>query len=166
MATPRLTGVIVANRSRPAPQPPLEEIAQSHQQNSPPYEAAHVLNSLTPVMLQAKQSQLLPKSFLHDEVINTLAETLKTVGDDWKKWRGDDGCFLASRRGVLLTLAGNQAGEVVVHKERIAKEVVPSTVINQAHPQLVAEMKSVEQCRGRREETVLPLLRGVYFSKN
>ena len=158
MATPRVTGVIVANRSRPTPQPPPEESAQSHQQNSPPLEVAHVLNSLTSVVLQTEQSQLHPKSFQHDEVINTLARTLNAVGDDWKKWRGDDGCFLASRRGVLLTLAGNQAGEVVVHKERIAKEVVPSTVIKHGHSQLVAEMKSVEQCRGRREETVLPML--------
>ena len=175
MALPRATGVIVANRSRPIPQQqPLEECTQSRQFKSPPVETSGVSNSLPPV-LPTDQSQKHPKSFVHNASIGALTEALNTVGRDWKKWRGD-GCFLASRRGVLLTLAADQAGEVLLQKERIAKETVPPTIIKQpeGHAQLESEMgldltaeykrvisyemDSVEQCRGRREETVLPLL--------
>jgi len=171
MAQPRATGVIVANRSRPIPQ---QESAQSRQYNSLPVETSGVSISLPPV-LSTEQSQSHPKSLLHDAAIDALTEALNTVGNDWKKWRGDE-CFLASRRGVLLTLAADQAGEVVLQKERIAKEGVPPTIIKQpqGHSQLVGEMgldltaeykrvisyemDSVEQCKGRREEAVLPLL--------
>ena len=157
MALPRLTGVIVANRSRPVPRQTLEESAQSQQYNSLPLETASVLNSIPPV-LPIEQSQVHPKSLLHDDaVIDTLTEVLNTVGPDWKKWRGD-GCFQASRRGVLLTIAANQAGEVVLHKERISKEGVPPTIIKLGNSQLVDEWNVVDQCRGRREEAVLPLL--------
>ena len=175
MAQPRATGVIVANRSRPIPQQALlGESAQSRQYNSLPVETSGVSISLPPV-LSTEQSQSHPKSLLHDTAIDALTEALNTVGNGWKKWRGD-GCFLASRRGVLLTLAADQAGEVVLQKERIAKEGVPPTIIKQpqGHSQVVGEMgldltaeykrvishemDSVEQCKGRREEAVLPLL--------
>ena len=175
MAQPRATGVIVANRSRPIPeQPLLEESAQSRQYNSLPVETSGVSISLPPV-LSTEQSQSHPKSLLHDAAIEALTKALNTVGNDWKKSRGD-GCFLASRRGVLLTLAADRVGEVVLQKERITEEKVPTTIIKQpqGHSQVVGEMgldltaeykrvisyemDSVEQCKGRREEAVLPLL--------
>jgi len=132
----------VANRSRPTPQLPLDNsiVLTTCVSNSPP---------------AIMSSQTEPKSFLLD----TMAEALTALGNDWEKWRGDDGRILASRRGVLLTLAANQAGEVVVHKERIAKEKTLSVIMKQqGHQQLLDETGSLEPCRGRREEKVLPLL--------
>ena len=174
MAQPRTKGVIVANRSRPIPHQeslscPIPQPQESLSRSIPEESLVEATQSIVSIPVggeflpsSSPMCQVLPEETVQAHLSNSqegcsdiVTRTIKSIGNEWKTFRGE-GCFIATRRGVLLTVTPKLNGDIIVQKDSIARQCVAETIINES--QMTTELGFIERCHGRREELVLPFL--------